>query len=410
MIKTIVKKEISANLLSYKFFVVILLASVLIFTSFFIMGRNFKGRLADYQLIRPNPGEPIAVLRPNPLSIFAAGLEDSMTRSFEISRIGIETRTGQTGGNPIFGFFATPDFVYIIKVVLSLVALLFGFDAISREREDGTLKQMLSNALPRSTLLMGKWLGNVLSLAVPILLVTLLGIVLMGLDPSIHVGQMGAGRLVLLIAVALVYMAFFLSLGMFISAITRRSASSLVILLLVWSLLVFILPNLGTLAARQLVDLPSVRSLSEKREQIWTREVLLGLGDRAHWPEHYARINSEYNQMEEDFRNRFEHLVRLSKAINRISPAASLVYAATEIAGTGIGEESRFKGEVLRYKDRVLEDKNQDLKEAPAFSYDYRSIGRVLADGGLIDIAWLVILTVIVYAAGYAAIVRTDVR
>jgi hypothetical protein len=197
---------------------------------------------------------------------------------------------------------------------------------------------------------------------------------------------------------------------MFISAITRRSASSLVILLLVWSLLVFILPNLGTLAARQLVDLPSVRSLSEKREQIWTREVLLGLGDRAHWPEHYARINSEYNQMEEDFRNRFEHLVRLSKAINRISPAASLVYAATEIAGTGIGEESRFKGEVLRYKDRVLEDKNQDLKEAPAFSYDYRSIGRVLADGGLIDIAWLVILTVIVYAAGYAAIVRTDVR
>jgi ABC-type transport system involved in multi-copper enzyme maturation permease subunit len=410
MIKTIVKKEISANLLSYKFFVVILLASVLIFTSFFIMGRNFKGRLADYQLIRPKPGEPIAVLRPNPLSIFAAGLEDSMTRSFEISRIGIETRTGQTGGNPIFGFFATPDFVYIIKVVLSLVALLFGFDAISREREDGTLKQMLSNALPRSTLLMGKWLGNVLSLAVPILLVTLLGIVLMGLDPSIHVGQMGAGRLVLLIAVALVYMAFFLSLGMFISAITRRSASSLVILLLVWSLLVFILPNLGTLAARQLVDLPSVRSLSEKREQIWTREVLLGLGDRAHWPEHYARINSEYNQMEEDFRNRFEHLVRLSKAINRISPAASLVYAATEIAGTGIGEESRFKGEVLRYKDRVLEDKNQDLKEAPAFSYDYRSIGRVLADGGLIDIAWLVILTVIVYAAGYAAIVRTDVR
>jgi hypothetical protein len=58
MTGTIVKKEIAANLLSYKFFVGILFASVLIFTGFFIMGRDIKGRLDDHQRIRPKPGEP----------------------------------------------------------------------------------------------------------------------------------------------------------------------------------------------------------------------------------------------------------------------------------------------------------------------------------------------------------------
>jgi ABC-type transport system involved in multi-copper enzyme maturation permease subunit len=409
MIGTIIKKEIAANLLSYKFFIVILLSAVLIFTSFFVMNRDFKGRLADYQLIKPKPGEPIAVLAPNPLSILAKGLEESMTRSFEMSRIGIDVRTGQAGGNPIFRFFATPDFVYVVKVVLSLVALLFGFDAISREREDGTLKLALANALPRSTLLFGKWLGNLLSLALPVLLVTLLGIAVISLDSSVRLTALGAGRLVLILAVSLIYVALFLSLGMLVSAISRRSASSLVVLLLVWALLVFVLPNLGTLVARQLVDLPSVRALSEKQHQVWTREVLLGLSDRANWSKHFQAINTEFDQMEADYRLKFERLVRLAKSINRVSPAASFLYAATEVAGTGIGEESRFKGEVIRYNDRIV---GIQVKggAVPAFSYAYRSVGRVLVEGGLFDIAWLLILNVIAFAASYAAIVRSDVR
>ena len=37
---------------------------------------------------------------------------------------------------------------------------------------------------------------------------------------------------------------------------------------------------------------------------------------------------------------KFDKLVRLSKNINRVSPAASFVYAATELAGTGIAGPS----------------------------------------------------------------------
>jgi len=410
MIGTIIRKEIAANLLSYKFFIVILLASVLIFTSLFVMVKDFKGRQADYQLNKPKSGEPIAIIPPNPLSIFAKGLDDAMTRSFGVGSTGIDVQAGQQSGNIVFSFFPAPDFLYVVKVVLSLVALLFGFDQISREKEAGTLKLMFANSLSRASVLAGKWLGNFLSLAVPFLLVTMLGIVLMNLDSAVHLSASGLGRLAFLLATSLIYIGLFLSLGVFISTVTRRSASSLVVLLFIWSLLVFVLPNLGTLLARQFVDVPSVRSLSEKRQQIWTREVLLAYPNWDSWDERIKTMNAEFDQMEEDYRNKFDRLVRASKTICRLSPAASFVYASTEIAGTGIGEEGLFKREVIRYKNRTLEDVRSGIKAHPAFAYRYRSIGRVLAEGGLFDMAWLLVFNIVFFAASYVAVVRYDVR
>jgi ABC-type transport system involved in multi-copper enzyme maturation permease subunit len=407
---TIAKKEIVENLLSYKFFVVILLSSVLIFTSLFVCGRDFKGRTADYQLIKPEKGDPIALLPPNPLSVFAMGLEDSITRSYELNFNGIETRSGRSSANSVFAFFPMPDFVYIIKVVLSLVALLFGFDVISREREAGTLKLALSNPLSRASLLAGKWIGNLLSLVVPFLLVTGLGVAVLSFDPSFRLTSSGIGRLALLLGLSLAYIALFLTLGMFISTVTRRSSSSLVVLLLIWAMMVFVLPNLGTLVARQIVELPSVRALQEKREQIWTREILLTYSDRGNRGAHLQRLNQEIDALEEDYRNKFDRLVRLAKSVNRISPAAAFVYAATEIAGTGAGEESRLKREVVRYKNQILSSGTLEGKKAAAFAYSYRSVGNVLAEGGLFDLSWLLVFNIVFFAAAYAAVVRYDVR
>lgn len=416
MIGAIVRKEIVSNLLSYKFFVVLLLMVLLVATSLFIMYRDFSARLADYQVIRPEPGAPIAVVPPNPLSIFAKGLENAMTRSFEVGVLGVDVRAGQSSGNIIYSFFPTPDFLYVVRVVLSLVALLFGFDQISREREQGTLKLMLSGPVSRAKVLLGKWLGNFLSLAVPFLLVTLLGLAVLLFDPNIHFASGELGRFGLILALSLLYMGFFLSLGILVSALTRRSATTLIVLLFAWALLVFVLPNLGTLVARQFVSVPSVRALSEKREQTWTREVLLGLGDRGNWAAHYRTINLENDRMEEDYRLKFERLVRLARTINRISPAAGLLDAATEIAGTGIDEESRLKAEVVRYKnsilDRIIDDQLAGKRDAqyPAFAYRYRPLAEVFAAGALVDTAWLAIFNILVFTLAYTGFARADVR
>jgi ABC-type transport system involved in multi-copper enzyme maturation permease subunit len=414
MIGTIARKEILANLLGYKFYVVVLLAAVLIGTSLFIMTRDYKDRLDDYGLIRPKPGEPIAVNPPNPLAIFAQGLDESMARSFEVETTGVTVRAGQKSANAVFAFFPTPDLLYIVRVVLSLVALLFGFDQVSREKEGGTLRLMLANPASRGAVLAGKWLGNFVSLAVPFLLVSAIGIAVISLDPAVRFSSGQTGRLALILALSLVYIAFFLSLGILVSALTRRASSSLVILLFAWTLLVFVLPNLGTLAARQLVDVPSVRALSEKRQQVWTREVLLGIRGKKDWAARVKTISAENDALEADYRVKFDRLVALSKNINRVSPVASFVYAVTEIAGTGIGEEGAFKREVVRYKDglidRMLAAPDTGLADAPAFRYAYRPLGDVLAAGALFDIAWLAACGILFFALSYLAFIRYDVR
>jgi ABC-type transport system involved in multi-copper enzyme maturation permease subunit len=414
VIGTIARKEILANLLGYKFYVVVLLAAALIGTSLFIMTRDYKDRLDDYGLIRPKPGEPIAVNPPNPLAVFAKGLDESMARSFEVETTGVTVRAGQKSANAVFAFFPTPDLLYVVRVVLSLVALLFGFDQVSREKEGGTLRLMLANPASRGAVLAGKWLGNFVSLAVPFLLVSAIGVAVISLDPAVRFSSGQTGRLALILALSLVYIAFFLSLGILVSALTRRASSSLVILLFAWTLLVFVLPNLGTLAARQLVDVPSVRALSEKRQRVWTREVLLGIRGEKDWAARVKTISAENDALEADYRVKFDRLVALSKNINRISPVASFVYAATEIAGTGIGEEGAFKREVVRYKDglidRMLAAPDTGLADAPAFRYAYRPLGDVLAAGALFDIAWLAACGILFFALSYLAFIRYDVR
>ena len=46
---------------------------VLLVMSMFLMYRDFQERLENYDLIRPEPTESVAVVRPNPLSVLARG-------------------------------------------------------------------------------------------------------------------------------------------------------------------------------------------------------------------------------------------------------------------------------------------------------------------------------------------------
>ena len=268
---------------------------------------------------------------------------------------------------------------------------------------------MLANRISRAKVLSGKWLGNFLCLSIPFFLVTLLGFAIMNLDPNIQFSSSGLLRFGLILMVSLIYISLFLSLGILISAFTRKAASSIVVLLFIWVVVVFLIPNLGTLLARQMVDVPSVQALSEKRQQIWTREILLGFEGRD-WEERYFQISRENDLLEEEYRNKFNSLIRLSKNINRISPVASYIYAVSGIAGTGISEESHLKQEVIRYKNMIFPAVVAQEDEYPAFNYRYRTLAQVFSGGAIFDIAWLLFFNILFFAVGYLGLVRYDVR
>ena len=106
------------------------------------------------------------------------------------------------------------DWGFIIGYVLSLVALLFTFDSISGEREHGTLRLTLANSIPRHTVLIGKFLGALISVNIPFILAVLVNLLVISTSSNVHLGSEAWGRLGIIFLIAVLYTCLFLALGL----------------------------------------------------------------------------------------------------------------------------------------------------------------------------------------------------
>ena len=252
------------------------------------------------------------------------------------------------------------DWGFIIGYVLSLLALLFTFDSISDERESGTLRLMLANAIPRHTVLAGKFLGALISISIPFTLAILVNLLVISTSSDVYLGAEAWGRLGIIYCIALLYTGVFLVLGLLVSARVQRSAVSLVILLLAWVTLVVFMP--GTLAS--IAGHSSSSSLRtdlgfwERREEFDTR-----------W--HEARqdrrkqlqLSGEYvtKDAEQRERSHEEHLqrrisqVNRARTITRLSPVTIVEHLLDSFAGTGFERHMQFLENVQSYARQFRE-------------------------------------------------------
>ena len=411
MLKSIIRKEILSNLLSYKFSIITILSTILILVSIFVMYRDYCLALENFEILRSKSENPPAVIPPTPLAIFAKGLEENLCRSYESGLGGsIDVSRTQKSVNELFKLFTVPDLLYVIKVILSLCAMLFAFDIISGEKETATLRLSLSNSLKRPILILGKWIGGFISFILPFFIAVLLGTIFVTLSPVVDMSPGNWLKLGLFLLGSVIYLAAFFSLGLLISCLTHRSSTSLVLSLFVWAVLVFLVPNLGNILARQFVRIPTVQQLEIKRKHIRIR-TYIEVNRLQDWPERkkaIERANSEREMLAEDYRNRFNRLVTVSKNITRISPAAAFTFLATDITGTGMLEERRLKRAFLQYRDTLW---NWNEKgERPAFSYQRCSVREALGPGGLSNGLILVLFNILFFTGAYVAFLRYDAR
>ena len=87
------------------------------------------------------------------------------------------------------------DWVFIFGVLLSLMALLFTFDAFIGEKERGTLKLVMAQSLPRHTLLLGKFLGAMLALAIVLSLSIVVNLLIVLALSKVNLGLVEAGAI-----------------------------------------------------------------------------------------------------------------------------------------------------------------------------------------------------------------------
>jgi len=135
------------------------------------------------------------------------------------------------------------------------LGLLAGFDLITREREQGTLKVLLSHPVHRDAVILGKAAGAfaAISLAVVSVLTLATGAVLLyGISFSLRefAGIAAFG------ALTVVYIFTYFSFGIFASAVARSSGTALTVGALLLVFFSAVIPVVGELVSSKLVGPP----------------------------------------------------------------------------------------------------------------------------------------------------------
>jgi len=272
MVLHIARKEFLNNLLTSRFLIGFLLCLFLIPFSILINIDGYRDQLGQAKLdrdaaektmaeVRVYSGlRPVIVLPPEPLGIFGKGLSAQLGNQVKV-RLGLKPllAEGKTAArdNPFLASFFSVDFVDIAAIIFSLLALLFSYDALTREKEDGTLRLQMANSLGRSLLLAGKITGILLTLLPVVILSFLLGGIIVLFSGDLAFSSAEWGRLLLLALISLAYIAVFVFLGLFVSSRSRNSVTSLVVCLFLWVGLVFLVPNLASTFAESFVPIQS---------------------------------------------------------------------------------------------------------------------------------------------------------
>ena len=182
MIWRMILKELTTNILELRFLVCATLCVLLGVVSVFVLRADLEIRQQDFHsnrdLYRKQAEEygsyqslqsqGLRVDRPpqNFQALFY-GLEKTPDRTAVISSDFLPGFQGDLNSNPLVLMFPVADLYFVVGVVLSLLAFFMSFDAISGERETGTLKLLLSYSVPRGAIILSKWVGGYLSLALP---------------------------------------------------------------------------------------------------------------------------------------------------------------------------------------------------------------------------------------------------
>ena len=342
--------------------------------------------------------------------------------------------------------------MFIVKIVLSLFAILFTYDAIVGEKERGTLKLALSNDVPRDRLILGKAIGGYISLLLPLLIPLLLSLLMLLIMPDISIGGQDWARLLLIFLMFFLYLSAFFTLGLFVSARTTRSSTSFLVLLFAWVIIVMVIPKAAVITAGQLEPIPSVHEITAKKDAFLQQVQVEGQKTIREWvqknqadaqkdpkgfqtkfqqyisdlqQELTTRIDQNNAALERDYQQKKRAQQTLAVNLSRISPASALTFGSMTLARTGVDEFDRFLASVRAYKPIYTKWINSKISEGinfatgeqtkikiddmPQHVYEPEWLSRSLVRA-IPDFALLTVMIIVFFVGAYVSFLRYDVR
>jgi ABC-type transport system involved in multi-copper enzyme maturation permease subunit len=468
MLRDIIKKEILDNITSPKFVFTFLLCAVLILLSVYTGVANYGAEKKEYTATvalnkknmesQPNysslalPGIKISK-PPQPLGAVVNGVEEAVGRVAPVNLVADPSLVeSKYSSNPVFAVFGALDLMFIVKIVLSLFAILFTYDTIVGEKEKGTLKLALSNDVPRDRLILGKAIGGYISLLMPLLIPLVLSLIILAVAPNLALSGQDWGRLFLIFLMFFLYLSVFFSLGLFVSARTSRSSTSFLVLLFIWVVFVMVIPKVAVITASKLEPTPSVHEITAKKDAFFQQAQQDGQKEYFEWirklgasgekdpkviqekvkkyiEDLQQRVLSKVDEfnasIERDYQLKMKTQQTLAVNLSRISPASALTFGSMTLARTGVDEYDRFLASVRAYKPIYTKWLNSKLGQSinftggeqnkiklddmPQHSLAPESLGKSLART-LPDYVLMVVMIIIFFVGAYVSFLRYDVR
>jgi len=468
MLGTIIRKEMLDTMTSPKFVFTFLLCMILILLSVYTGINNYREEMREYSAaVAMNQSN----LESQPSFGALAGLGTKITKPPEVLGtliVGIQEAVGRSAkvnvaydpsledskynSNPVFAVFGELDLTLIVKIVLSLFAILFTYDAIVGEKERGTLKLMLANKVPRDKLILGKAIGSFVSLLIPLLL----GVLMLVAYPDISLGREEWLRVGLIFLLFLCYLSAFFTLGLFVSTRTNRASSSLLILLFLWVTCVTIIPRVAVMTAGRMERIPSMHEITAQKDAFLQEiqgaapTMLLewreknpppkGKGAKERMPEWQAKykqflediqqdlttqIDTKNAEIEESYQAKRRSQQALATNLSRISPASALMFGTMSLGRTGIQEHERFQNSVKSYKPvftkwvnakmmrnidmQTGKQSKPELGDMPMHAFQSESLQESLSRA-LPDFIILLMLVIVFFTGAFVSFLKYDVR
>jgi ABC-type transport system involved in multi-copper enzyme maturation permease subunit len=403
MLKTIIKKELLENIFSYRFPLFSLICLLLIPLGMYVNQVNYTKRVRDYGEQVRLADEAASALkmqdvmagtvaikgfrRPARLSVFTQGFESALPRYYEFTQDGFKPGESASDDESILSVQGKVDFVFLVQMVVSLIALLFASDMISGEKEAGTLRAMLANPLPRDVLLTGKIGGGYLALWIPFILAFLLGEVVLMLAAFPLFGGATATRILIIFLATSLFILTYFTIGVAVSTRSAKARTSIVAILIIWAAFQLIIPKLSDMVARLVYPVRTetevslqksllVRSLDVDTAKELGRQYDLifggapkGAADDPNSPERKKwdpirddiqlrareRKAQQLGAIDETYLQERRRLLNLAVNLSLVSPSAAFGRFIADVCGTGELERAKYL-EAVRAHQKALDN------------------------------------------------------
>lgn len=281
--------------------------------------------------------------------------------------------------------------------------------------------------------------------------------ILVALAAGVNLAPSDSLLLSILIAYSLVYLSFWVLVGVFVSGLVRNPSTSFLVLLVVWIGSVLVWPRVATELADSTIEV-TTRAVITARQSLFARNKLEELNRfslkqmersqeemrgmtsserSAYIQEHqdawgeesdkfrddiFAQIEQNGIRLREDRQREVLIQERVTLNLARLSPASLFSVSAMRLAGTDLESKARFEGDLHEYGITLktfLDGKGVihspttepgvDISELPRFEPSRQPVAPVIASTAL-DMVLLLLLGGLSLFGAIVAFERYDVR